>query len=66
VFIEGNVAMFDGKSLRGICILTPTLKCNCDFAIYYSQFSAILPLVNGQNRGKYAKIKGKIAMTSEK
>ena len=41
-------------------------KCNCDFALYYSQFSVFLPLVNSQNRGKYAKIKGKIAMTCEK
>jgi len=60
---------------RGICVLTPILKCNCDFALifltvwfyfYYSQVNAILPLVNGQNRGKYAKTKGTITMTCEK
>jgi len=42
----------------GICVSTPTMKCNCDFALYYSQVNAILPLVNGQNRGQMRKDQG--------
>ena len=58
-----------------ICALIPTLKYNYNFALffllsdfdlYYSQFSVILPLVNDQNRGKYAETKGKIITTCEK
>jgi hypothetical protein len=40
--------------------------CPYDFALYFSQVIAILPSVNGQNRGKYAKTRGKIAMACEK
>jgi hypothetical protein len=60
----------------GICVFTPTLKWNCDFALIFFNFVILPftihkslrfypPLVNGQNRGKYAKIKGKIATTCE-
>ena len=52
---------------RFLVFLPPASKCNFGFALifltllfclYYSQVNAILPLANGQNRGKYAKTKG--------
>ena len=38
----------------------------CDFFLYYPQVNAILPLVNSQNKDKYAKTNGKIKTTCEK
>jgi len=46
--------------LSSIIVILPSF-----FFLWHPQFSAILPLVNGQNWDKYAKITGKIIMTCE-